>query len=61
MWYNYWGQVREKALIAGKSGVDYITLFNPEPLETKFTGEVKGFEPNDCISRKDAHRMDRFA
>jgi len=49
-----------EALIAGKSGIDYITLFDPEPLETKFAGEVKGFEPTDYINRKDARRMDRF-
>jgi len=48
-------------LIAGKSGIDYITLFDPEPFDTKFAGEVKGFEPTDYISRKDARRMDRFA
>ena len=49
-----------EALIAGKSGIDYITLFDPELLETKFAGEVKGFEPTDYINRKDARRMDRF-
>jgi len=48
-------------LVAGKSGIDYITLCDAEPLETKFAGEVKGFEPTDYMSRKDAHRMDRFA
>jgi 3-oxoacyl-[acyl-carrier-protein] synthase II len=48
-------------LIAGKSGIDYITLCDPEPLEVKFAGEVKGFEPTDYINRKDARRMDRFA
>lgn len=48
-------------LIAGKSGIDYITLCDPEPLETKFAGEVKGFDPIDYINRKDARRMDRFA
>jgi len=48
-------------LIAGKSGVGYITLCDNEPLETKFAGEVKGFEPTDYISRKDVRRMDRFA
>ncbi len=50
-----------EGLIAGKSGIDYITLFDPEPLETKFAGEVKGFEPTDYVSRKEARRMDRFA
>ncbi|MFC2066135.1 beta-ketoacyl-ACP synthase II [Chloroflexota bacterium] len=48
-------------LVAGKSGIDYITLCDPEPLETKFAGEVKGFDPLDYINRKDARRMDRFA
>ena len=48
-------------LIAGKSGIDYITLCDPEPLGTKIAGEVKGFEPTNYMSRKDAHRMDRFA
>jgi len=50
-----------EGVIAGKSGIDYITLFDAGSLETKFAGEVKGFEPTDYISRKDARRMDRFA
>jgi len=50
-----------EGLIAGKSGIDYITLCDREPLETKFAGEVKGFEPTNYINRKDARRMDRFA
>ena len=50
-----------EGLVAGKSGIDHITLFDSEPCETKFAGEVKGFEPTDYISRKDARRMDRFA
>jgi len=48
-------------LIAGKSGIDYITLFDAHNMETKFAGEVKGFEPADYINRKDVRRMDRFA
>ncbi len=48
-------------LIAGKSGIDYITLFDTEGFETKFAGEVKGFDPANYINRKDARRMDRFA
>ncbi len=49
-----------EALIAGKSGIDYITLFDPEPFATKFAGEVKGFEPTDYVNRKQARHMDRF-
>ena len=48
-------------LVAGKSGIDYITLFDAEAFDTKFAGEVKGFEPTDHTNRKDARRMDRFA
>lgn len=48
-------------LLAGKSGIDYIKLFDATPHETKIAGEVKGFDPLKYIPRKDAHRMDRFA
>ena len=48
-------------LIAGKSGIDYITLFDAEPLETRFGGEVKGFQVTDYMSPKDARHTDRFA
>ncbi|MFC1979881.1 beta-ketoacyl-ACP synthase II [Chloroflexota bacterium] len=50
-----------KNLVAGNSGIDYITLFDAEKFETRFAGEVKGFEPTDYVSRKDARHMDRFA
>ena len=50
-----------KGLIAGKSGIDYITLFDTEAIETKFGGEVKGFEATDYMSRKEARHIDRFA
>jgi len=49
-----------EGLIAGKSGIDYITRFDPEPFDTKFAGEVKGFQPTDYISRKDARHVDRY-
>ncbi len=48
-------------LIAGKSGVGYITLFDASNMEVKIAGEVKGFDPNNYINRKDIRRMDRFA
>lgn len=50
-----------EALIAGKSGIDYITLFDASQYSTRFAGEVKGFEATNYISRKEARRMDRFA
>jgi 3-oxoacyl-[acyl-carrier-protein] synthase II len=50
-----------KALISGQSGVDRITLFDTEGFETKIAGEVKGFEPSNYMSPKDARRNDRFS
>ena len=49
-----------EGLVAGKSGIDRITLFDPEPYDTKIAGEIKGFQPTDYISRKDVRHMDRF-
>ncbi len=48
------------SLISGKSGVGYISRFDPAPFDTKFAAEVKGFDPVSYVSRKEAHRMDRF-
>lgn len=50
-----------QGLISGQSGIDYITLCDREPLEVKFAGEVKGFDPTNYLDRKEARRMDRFA
>ncbi len=50
-----------QGLIAGKSGIDHITLFDAALFETKIAGEVKGFEPANYMGHKDARRMDRFA
>jgi len=49
-----------EGLISGKSGVDYITLFDAAALNTKFAAEVKGFDPANYVDRKEARRMDRF-
>ena len=48
------------ALLAGTSGIDYISSFNAESFETRIAAEVKGFEPTDYLDRKEARRMDRF-
>ena len=50
-----------EGLINGRSGIDYVTLFDASSHKTKIGGEVKGFEPADYINRKDIRRMDRFA
>ena len=48
------------SLLAGKSGIDQITLFDTTGFETTIAGEVKGFDPTSYVSRKEARRMDRF-
>ena len=49
------------AVAAGRSGIDYITRFDAEAYDTRFAAEVKDFNPEDYLERKDARRMDRFA
>ncbi len=48
------------ALMAGASGAARTTLFDPEQFATKFSCEVKGFDPSPVIDLKDARRMARF-
>jgi 3-oxoacyl-[acyl-carrier-protein] synthase II len=50
-----------EALTAGKSGIDLITTFDASKFATRFAGEVKNFDPNKYINRKESRRMDRFA
>jgi 3-oxoacyl-[acyl-carrier-protein] synthase II len=49
------------AITKGRSGVDYITAFDSEGFDTHFAAEVKGFDPENYLERKEARRMDRFA
>lgn len=47
------------ALLAGKSGAGPITLFDPEGLGTQFAAEVKDFDPEVYMPRRDSRRLDR--
>ena len=49
------------AIAAGRSGIDYITGFDAEAFDTRFAAEVKGFNAENYLDRKEARRMDRFA
>lgn len=50
------------ALIAGKSGAGPITHFEAtEDYDCRFACEVKGFQPEQYMDRKEARRTDRFA
>ena len=49
-----------KRLVAGESGVATITAFDPSDFPTRFAAEVKDFDPDALIGRREARRMDRF-
>ena len=48
-------------LVAGVSGVDRISAFDPSDAEVQIAAEIKGFDPRDWIDFKQARRMSRFA
>ena len=47
-------------ILAGKSGIDAVTLFDTTDYNTKIAGEVKDFNVEDYIPKKEAKKMDRF-
>jgi 3-oxoacyl-[acyl-carrier-protein] synthase II len=49
-----------KALCEGRSGIARITKFDPAPYETQIAGEVKGFNAEDWVSKKEAKRFELF-
>lgn len=51
----YW-----EGLLAGRSGVNAITQFDPVGLDVRIAAEVKGFDPSVSMDRKMARRMSRF-
>ena len=48
------------SLINGQSGIDKITRFDTSNLPTKIAGEVKDFNPENYIEKKELKRLDRF-
>ncbi|MBD1852435.1 beta-ketoacyl-ACP synthase II [Leptolyngbya sp. FACHB-711] len=53
---EYW-----EGLLSGRNGIGPITLFDASKHDCRIAGEVKGFDPQDYMDRKEAKRMDRFA
>ncbi|MCF6094360.1 beta-ketoacyl-ACP synthase II [Microaerobacter geothermalis] len=53
---EFWG-----SLLSGKSGIDRITSFDVSEYPTQIAAEIKDFNPEDYMDKKDARRMDRFA
>jgi 3-oxoacyl-[acyl-carrier-protein] synthase II len=48
------------ALLEGRSGVGGITLFDASDQAVRFAAEVKGFDPERYMERKEVKRADRF-
>ena len=44
------------ALVAGRSGIDRITLFDTEPFDVDVAGEVKDFDATQYIDPMDVRR-----
>ncbi len=52
---DYW-----KSCLAGKSGVDTISSFDPADFAVRIAAEVRDFDPENYIERVEARKMDRF-
>ena len=52
---TFWNSAKE-----GKSGIDFITLVDNDLIDVKVAAEVKGFEPEPIIGKKECRRLDRF-
>jgi len=50
-----------EGLLAGRSGIDWMTLADTTNYPCKVAGEVKDWQPERFIDRKEARRMARFA
>jgi 3-oxoacyl-[acyl-carrier-protein] synthase II len=49
------------SLLEGKSGIDYISLFDAEGFESRIAAEVNDFDGEGILGRKEARRLDRFS
>jgi len=49
-----------QTLIAGKSGIGPITLYDTTGFHVRIAGEAHGFDPLNYISAREARRVDRF-
>lgn len=50
-----------KAAKEGVCGIAPITLYDTSAMKVKLAGEVKEFQPEDYMEKREARRMDRYA
>ena len=48
-----------KAALAGESGIDWIRAFDTDGLPVRVAAEVKGFDPSEVVSAKEARKLER--
>jgi 3-oxoacyl-[acyl-carrier-protein] synthase II len=48
------------SLVAGRSGVGEVTLFDASDFPVRIAGEVREFEPTNYMEKKEVRRTDRF-
>jgi 3-oxoacyl-[acyl-carrier-protein] synthase II len=48
------------ALLEGKNGIGPITYFDVSKYETRIAGEIKNFDPNEVMEKKEVRRTPRF-
>jgi 3-oxoacyl-[acyl-carrier-protein] synthase II len=53
---EYWN-----GLLAGANGVNNITKFDASKFKSRFACEVKNFDPEICMDRKEARKVDPFS
>lgn len=49
-----------EGLLAGRSGIGPITRFDASRTDTKIAAEVKGFDPENYVEKKEVKKMDLF-
>ena len=52
---KFWENIKN-----GICGIDKITRFDSSSFQTQIAGEVKDFNPEDYMNKKESKRMDRF-
>src|SRR5438046_10728071 len=48
-----------EAAVSGQSGIDWISTFDTDGLPVRVAGEVKGFDPTQVVSPKEARKLER--